>query len=389
LLPLYVSLLVLTFLSGFLLARNASPPWTSAPTSRGDAVKVNAGYADAPLPPLAEAWVLTERQFYGAVPTEEERLRGAVRGLLETLGDPYTVLLDPHPAQQEQQRLSGRYGDAGLALWWTLDGHIGVTPFPDSPAEDAGVQQGDYLLRVDGELVTNTQDLDAVAWELQGEVGTTVTLSLLRPPTPAFTLTVERDEVLHPSIQWRMLDVASGIGYLQITLFTDQTAQEVDKAIAALKDQGAQALILDLRGNGGGVVAPLPRTLGIFMSQGTVVYYEIRQRDERPVRARGPRVFEGPLAVLVDSGTASASEIFVAALQEQGRATIVGQPTFGKGSIQALYNLQDGSTLHLTNAVWLTPQRQRLDGVGVHPDLLVDPQPGQDAELDAAVMYLR
>lgn len=344
--------------------------------------------AYAPLPPFAEAWTLVQRQFYAPLPPPDVRMRGAIRGVLETLGDPYTVLLDPPVAQQEQRQLAGRYGDVGMTLWWTPEGDIGLSPFPDSPAAIAGVREGDYLLSIDGIPVTGTLTLDDVSRQLYGEVGTPVTLGLLRPPTLALTVTVERDELLHPSVQWRWLDAGNGIGYLRIAAFTDQTATEVQDVLAETTVLSLHALVVDVRGNGGGVVAPLPDLASAFLDRGSTLYYETTRRSETVIKAKGERLFGGPMAVIVDGGTASAAEIFAAALHDNDRAVLIGQPTFGKGSIQRLYPLSDGSTLHITSAVWLTPGHQRLDGEGLQPDVLVTPVEGRDAILEAARDYL-
>jgi carboxyl-terminal processing protease len=309
--------------------------------------------------------------------------------MLAVINDPYTSLVDPQPAKQEQQRLAGRYGDIGLDLWWTPGGgNIGLTPYPDSPAAEAGVRESDYLLAVNGAPVaTQTLSLEDLRWTLQGEVGTTVTLGLLRPPSDRFTVTVARDEVLHPSVQWRVLE--SDVGYLKIAMFTNQTAHEVAEALNALLETGVQALVLDLRGNYGGVIAPLPQIGGMFLPEDTVLYVVTEHHEEHAIHVIIEDViFDGPVAVLVDSGTASASEILAGALQDHDRAQLIGAPTYGKGSVQSLYPLSDGSNLHLTTAVWLTPAHKQLDGVGLRPDLEIDALPGQDAALDAAIAYL-
>jgi len=344
-----------------------------------------------PLPPYSEAWLWLDQTFYGKLPDVSTRTHSAIRGLLETLDDPYTTLIEPQPAQQERQRLSGSYGDAGISLWWAPEGGVGISPYPNSPAARAGIQEGDLLLAVDEDPVENTT-LEALAWRLQGDVGTEVTLTLQRAQeTAPFSVTLTREAVLHPSVTWRVVDIDRGIGYLDLDLFTDQTTVEVLDALAALKDETRtlQGLILDLRGNGGGVIAPLPQTAGLFLPAETVIYYEVRQDYETAVTTTGAaRQFDGPLVVLIDGGTASAAEILAASLSENDAAHLVGQPSFGKGSIQALYPLQDGATLHVTNAVWLTPKHNRLDGVGLQPEHIIDTIDGQDAALQAALAYL-
>ncbi len=339
-----------------------------------------------PLPPFGEAWVYIERQFYGELPPASVRMRGAVRGILETLEDPYTILLDPQPGEEERVRLSGRYGGVGLTLWWTPGGEIAVDPFPGGPAEEAGIEKGDRLLAVDGTEVTMVESLPTVDNLLQGDPETEVTLRLLRPPTLVFTETLVRVEAVRPSIEWRL--VSEAVGYLSINVFTHETANEVSEALEALHSEGAEALILDLRGNGGGVMAPIPTIADYFLPAGVPVYTEISADTEKRVTTSKEASFEAPLVVLVDGGTASASEILAAALAQNDRAVLIGRTTFGKGSIQSLYLLQDGSVLHVTHAVWLTPAELRLDGVGLEPEVSVEPQSDRDADLNAALDFL-
>lgn len=340
-----------------------------------------------PLPLLDEAWQLVRRDFYGDLPPPTVRMRGAVRGLLDVLGDPYTVLLDPEPAREEQQRLSGRHGSIGVSLWWAEDGAVALAPHPTGPAAEAGLQSGDRLLAIDSVSLAGTQSLEAVERLLAGDVGTEVTLTLEREGR-RFTVTLTRADVVQPSVEWRVLEATPRIGYVRITLFTAETAAEVQESIESLQDIGVRALVLDLRGNGGGMLAHLDTIAGFFLEPGATLYYDVRRTSERQITVRGTPLFTGPLAVLVDGGTASAAEILAAALQEQQRAPLIGSRTFGKGSIQALYPLRDGSVMHVTQAVWLTPGHRRLDGVGLTPDESVTPLPGVDAPLEAAIAYL-
>lgn len=371
--PLYFFLSLIAFLGGFFLY----PYLALFLTRRLD-----------PLPPAGEAWLLLEQQFYGDLLPADVRMRAAVRGMLETLEDPYTVLLDPQPAQQEQHRLSGRYGDIGVTLWWATDGGIGISPYPGGPAEQAGVREGDLLLHINAEAIDPSASPDALAGRLQGEIDTVVELTVRRPPTLTLTFSIPRAEVLRPSVQGRVLDASRGIGYLRLTGFTGRTVSETTEQLAYLKRSGVSALVLDLRGNGGGLVAPLQQLTGLFLPTDTLIYYETDRRTEVAVRGTGTPQFTGPLVILVDGSTASAAEIFAAALHENERAALIGQPTYGKGSIQELHALRDGSILHLTSAVWLTPHRQRLDGVGLVPDIVITLQEGQDAVLQAALEYL-
>lgn len=341
----------------------------------------------APLPPFGEAWLWVERQFYGAVPPTDVRMRGAIRGMLATLDDPYTVLLDPQPAQQERQRLAGTYGDVGVSLWWAEEGHVALAPYPSGPAARAGVQPGDLLTGIDGEPLQDIERLEDVAWRLQGAVGTVVGLDLLRSEGEVLHIPVTREEILHPSIESR--DLTPDVGYVKINSFTDQTAREVrDLLDTWTQGPAPSALILDLRGNAGGVLSPLPSLGGALLGADLVMYIDTDRDSEHIVKTSGAQLFAGPLAVLVDGGTASAAEILAAALADHGRAVLIGAPTYGKGSVQALYPLPDGSVMHITHAVWLTPDGNRLDGAGLQPDFTVGVVAGRDAALKVALEHI-
>ncbi len=341
-----------------------------------------------------EAWGHIERTFYGEMPPPQERTYGAIRGALALLDDPYTVFVEPQPRELERDRMRGSFGGIGVNLWRDGEGRMVLAPYPDSPAERAGVQEGDVLLAVDREPVALEATMDDVSAHLHGEVGTSVTLTLSRPPTPAFDLTIERGEIRVPSVTWRVLDRAPGVGYLHVETFTERTGEEVRDALQELLHEAEVGrLVLDLRNNAGGLIDPAVATASQFLRDGVVLTELRRDAQDRtfPVREGGMAV-DIPLAVLVNGGTASASEIVAGALQDRGRALLIGEPTFGKGSVQTIYDLADGSSLHVTSAIWLTPNRHRIDGQGLTPDIAVprdeDGQSARDEQLDRAVDYL-
>lgn len=348
--------------------------------------------ARAPLSPYGAAWTLLERDYYGEMPSREVRMRGAILGMLSTLNDAYTVLVPPQSARQEQNRLSGEYSDIGVSLWWDVDGGIGVSPYPDSPALKAGLREGDKLLAIDGtSVLTGTPDLNEIQWRLQGKKGTDVLLDIYREPDEYLSITVTRDDVLHPSVQWRTIETDAGIiGYISISMVTNQTAKELETAMAELMGQHIQDVVLDLRDNYGGVTATLPHMAGVFLPGGAPLYYEVNRGGEETIYVKENAVaqFNGSLSVIVNQGTASAAEILAGALQDYARAELIGQVTYGKGSIQSLYTLQDGSSLHITSAIWLTPERQKLDGKGLQPDIEVEAQLGKDMQLETAIETL-
>jgi len=245
---------------------------------------------------------------------------------------------------------------------------------------------------VDGQEVTGATAIDEVRAWVHGEEGTDVTLRISRPPTPPFDVTITREEIEMPSVAWRVLDEAPDVGYLHVETFTERTGDEVIAALQNLQtDRAVSALVLDLRGNAGGLINPAVTTASQFLREGVVLIELSRDAEERSLEVRnGGVATDIPLAVLVDGGTASAAEIVAGALQDYGRAPLFGEPTFGKGAVQLIYDLSDGSSLHVTSAIWLTPNRHRLDGQGLTPDVVVAPEDGPgDEQLDRAVDYLR
>ena len=351
-----------------------------------------AAAAAQPMTVFWEAWDLVEQSFYGDVPSPRVRTYGAIRGSLAVLNDPYTIFLEPQPGEVERDRLTGAYGGIGVDVWRDAADRIVLSPYPGSPAEAAGVRTGDFLLAVDGRSVL-TATVDAVRAHLHGEVGTPVVLTLSRPPTPTlpFTLTVIRQEIQIPSVSYRLLDRDPSIGYLQITSFTERTPQEVEEALRSLLAQGAKRLILDLRDNGGGLIRPAVDVGDQFLDGGVILYEVRRGHQEKAFRARqGGLATDLPLVVLVNGSTASASEMIAGSLQVHGRAALVGEPTYGKGSVQLIFTLSDGSSLHVTSAVWLLPDHQPLPETGLTPDIPVGPGDGlEDLPLDRAVRYLQ
>ena len=344
-----------------------------------------------PLGVFWEAWDRLEQYFYGQLPAPRERTYGAIRGALASLDDPYTVFVDPQLREPERDRLRGAFGGIGVTVWRDAAGHVALSPHADSPAARAGVREGDVLLAVDGEAITDETTWDGVKALLHGEVGTPVTLTISRPPTPSFTLTITREEIQVPSVTWRVLDGAPGVGYVRVESFTERTGEEIVTALQELQAASVSSLVLDLRDNAGGLVEPAVATASQFLRAGAVLIELGRDEQERsrPVQRDGIAT-DVPLAVLVNGGTASAAEIVAGALQDHARAPLIGERTFGKGAVQLIYDLSDGSSLHVTSAIWLTPNRHPINGQGLTPDIAVPRGDGpQDVQLDRAITYLQ
>jgi carboxyl-terminal processing protease len=342
-----------------------------------------------------EAWHLAEDHFFGEVSDTQHLAWGAIQGALATLNDPYTTFLEPEPRQRERENLSGRFGGIGAYVSQAEDGSIVLDPMPNLPAEQAGIQKGDTVIKVDETDITPEMSVDEVVNLVRGEVGTMVRLTVRRVgQEESIIVEIERQEIPTPSVERRMLEEADGAGYIRIMQFTGRTPDEMEDALDELQDQGMTRLVLDLRGNGGGILTAAIDVASEFLDDGLVLVQVSRGEEEKsePVK-KGGRFTAGLLAVLVDGGTASASEIVAGALQDQGRAILVGQKTYGKGSVQSLFDLSDGSSVHITSAQWLTPNRNLISGQGLTPDLEVgitdeDRTAERDPQLERAIAYV-
>lgn len=334
-----------------------------------------------------EAWDILQRDFYGDQPASQSRTYGAIQGLTQSYDDPYTRFVEPEPRQREREDLSGAFG--GIGAWISVDeaGNKVLDPMPDQPAEAAGILKGDLLIAVAGQPLDPALSVDEVAALIRGPIGEPVELTVQRPDVAEpLVIAVVRQRIETPSVTWRVLEEAPQIGYIAISQFTERTAEELDRAIEELSQQGANALILDLRHNGGGLLQSSIAVASRFLSDGVVLYERRNSGEEQVYRVTSARRAPNwPMVILVDSATASASEIVAGALQDRGRATLLGEQTFGKGSVQLVYDLSDGSSVHVTVARWITPNGHEINGVGLTPEQLVPHEDDRDAPLQEAI----
>ncbi|MBI1877364.1 MAG: S41 family peptidase [Chloroflexi bacterium] len=320
-----------------------------------------------------EVWHRVEEQFYGQIPQTPVSTYGAIRGALATLNDPYTLFIEPEPAAEEKAQLEGKFGGIGAFIQRDEQGQVILDPMPDQAAEKAGLLKGDILVAVDDRPITKEMATDDVVKLVKGEIGTKVTLTIQRAGTEKpFDITIERAPIETPSAQWRILEQAPKIGYIQLTAFTERSNKELNRAFDELSAQGADSYILDLRGNGGGLLETAVDVASQFLREGMVLREDRKNQGERVYEVRGGgKALDQPLVLLVNGGTASASEIVAGALQDYKRATLIGEKTFGKGSVQLIYELSDASRLHVTVAKWFTPNKNAIDGKGLIPDIEV------------------
>ncbi|MCB8922009.1 MAG: S41 family peptidase [Ardenticatenaceae bacterium] len=335
-----------------------------------------------------EAWNLVQSNFIGDLPDDQAMTYAAIRGVMQSLNDPYTVFIEPVVRDQERDSLRGSFGGVGAYIRRPEEGgDVLLEPIPGNPAEIAGILTGDVLVAVDGMMITPEMTVQEIADMIRGEKGTAVILTVIHPgDTESVDVSVMRDDILIPSVSYRMLDTDMPIGYIQLTRFSGESGNEVKAALEDLLDQGAEGLILDLRGNGGGLLTAAVDVASHFLDAGVVVTQQSRREGEREEKVSGETIAPDiPLIVLVDGGTASASEILAGALQDHGRAVLIGQQTFGKGSVQLVFDLSDGSSVHVTSARWFTPNGHQIDQQGLTPDVLVEVTQ-EDIDLNRDVM---
>jgi len=297
-------------------------------------------------------------------------LKAAIRGMLSEL-DPHSSYLAPDDFDDLQVSTQGEFGGLGIEITMDKDAVVIVTPYDDTPASEAGLKAGDTILAIDDESVKGWS-LDEVAKRLRGEQGSSVKLSIL--PLDAKsprTLTLTRDIIKVQSVRHK--ELRPGIGYLRISQFQAKTARDTKAALEALQQKAPlKGLILDLRNNPGGVLSGAVQVADLFLESGLIVYTQGRHEERLNYNASSGGIFlDTPMVVLVNGGSASASEIVAGALQDHGRAVLVGQRTFGKGSVQSVLPLTGDSALKLTTARYYTPKGRSIQADGIHPDIIV------------------
>ena len=383
------------FMSGYLVGqRVAEQPGTPA------------GLADA-FQPFWETYRTIEQRYAGGDIDEQALVRGAIRGMVEGLGDPYSAYLTPEQYQTGLSDLSGQFEGIGAEIGTkdaagatstcsTLgpDCHlIVVSPIEGSPAEKAGLKAGDGIVAVDGSSLDGLT-VDAARDRVRGPKDTTVVLTIKRGDEASFDVSIVRGVIAQREVIDKVL-ADGAIGYIRVTGFSDNAATQFRTVVAADVTAGRKELIVDLRGNPGGYVTAARSIASEFLSSGPLFWEETADGTQTETDASTGGVATDPaihVVVLIDGGSASASEIVAGALHDRARATLVGQTTFGKGTVQQWIELPNTGALKLTIAKWLTPNKTWIHHVGIVPDVVVtqpaDAPADQDPTLDKAVELL-
>lgn len=342
---------------------------------------------------LAQIQALISQEYLGEI--DEEALQtGIYEGYVGALGDPYSVYYDEEQTTALMETTQGEYGGIGVVLTQNLD--TGITEasnvYEDSPAMEAGMKDGDIIYKVDGEDVSG-KELEEISGNIRGEKGTTVEVTVLRgEEAEEVTLTITRGTIQAETVESRML--TETVGYLSVSEFDDVTYEQYQEAVTALETEGMEGLIVDLRGNPGGNLDTVCQILDLMLPEGLIVYTEDKDGNRQEMKSDEEHQIQVPLVVLVDGNSASASEIYAGAVQDYGIGQIVGSQTYGKGVVQSIYDLGDGTSLKLTVAEYFTPNGRSINGKGITPDVEVEYQrdeadPEADNQLDQAVETLR
>jgi carboxyl-terminal processing protease len=339
-----------------------------------------------------QVYDLLQKDFDGNL-NKSALLDGAKSGLVSAAGDPYTQYFSPKDAKEFNNQLSGTIVGIGAELGTDADNNIViVSPLSGYPAEKAGLKPKDIVAGIDGKATTG-MSVDQVVKKIRGNENTKVTLTIVRGNGSPFNVDIVRQKITVPSVKWQ---VDGNIGYLKISQFTDDTQNLAQKAVTEFQSKGVKGVVLDLRGDPGGYLNTAVSVSSLWLDQGKTVVQERRGSTVVDTQtANGQNPLKGlPTVVIIDGGSASASEITAGALKDNGVATLVGVKSFGKGSVQQVEHLLDGSEVKITIARWYRPNGKNIDKQGITPDAVVNInddniKAGQDPQKDKAYELLR
>lgn len=332
--------------------------------------------------------------LYSEDVTEDMLEEGIYTGYINALGDPYSVYYDEEETKDLYESTSGEYSGIGVVFSQNMNTKVStaVQVYKNSPAAQAGVKEGDILYKVNGRDVTS-EELSDVVTEIRGEEGTTVELTVMRgTDLEEVTIEVVRRKIEVETVNYEMKE--ENVGYIRVTEFDKVTYDQFADAIDELKSQGMKGLVVDLRSNPGGSLSTVVDMLDLLLPEGLVVYTEDKNGKKEEYTSDAGQAYDGPLAVLVNGYSASASEIFAGAIQDYHAGTIVGTTSYGKGIVQQILPLSDGTCVKLTVSEYFTPNGRNIHGVGIEPDVEIKYETDEenaevDNQLDAAIAEVK
>lgn len=375
-------LLIFIFVVGIFIGRNFLPPGK---------LQLGAQIPSQYLAPFNDAWKIVHNQYLNQPVKDDHLMQGAIRGMIDSLEDPFSSYMNPDEYKTQSNLLEGEY--TGIGAWVDTSGDflVIISPMPGSPAEAAGIMPGDVVIGIDGQDVTGL-DPSLVLNKILGPAGTTIAIKIRRD-NQTLEFTLKRAVITVPSVETRLLN--EEIGYIRLYTFGANSAEEVRTGYEKIKAEGASKLIFDLRNNSGGFLDAAVEITSLFLEDGVILIEEWGDGSRKLYNHTGKTLdADSPMVILINEGTASASEIMAGALQDYKRATLIGAPSFGKGYIQNWMPLQnDFGAIRITVARWLTPKGRQIQGEGLTPDIFVihtdeDFKTQNDRQIQRAVEYL-
>lgn len=342
----------------------------------GPKLKINTPVAQTSDIDLSKFWKVNSvlhDKFDGEISSEKQS-EGAIAGMVASLGDPYTTYLTKQQNNELNSQLNGKLSGIGIEVGLKNNRLTVIAPIDGTPAQKAGLRSGDIIASVDG-VDTSSMTVDEAVGKIRGAKGTQVKLTIIRPGSSANEVTITRDDITVPSVSYELKP--NSIGYIKIRTFGADTDKAVENAASSLVSQGAKALVIDVRDNPGGYLDSVVKISSNFIKSGTIVQEKSRNSEDKTFNASGNGKFTSiPIVVLINNGSASASEILAGALHDNGRAVLVGEKTYGKGSVQEVVCLSgsalasdcNGDSLKVTVAHWYTPKGVNISKEGIAPD---------------------
>lgn len=343
-----------------------------------------------------EAWNYIEDQYYEEPPAVEDRVYGGISGIIQVLNDPYSSVSPPVIAEEHREQIEGKFGGIGASVSINESGEAFIVEvlndicIPQTPADKAGLQSNDIIKAVDQQNVTGLS-IDEVVDRVKGKEGTDVTLTIYRPASDeTFDVRIRREIIEQITVVDNMID---DVGYLYLSIFNGVATKQMQCKLENMLAENPRAIIFDLRANGGGWLNEAITVADLFLDEGLVLSQRNRKGVTEELYSHDGGIAENiPLVVLIDHGSASASEVVAGALQDHQRAVLIGQTSFGKGSVQNVHALSDGGELRITAASWYTPDGRRIHGIGLEPDIIIEGEQidadGYDRVVQTALDYI-
>ncbi len=384
--------LVFTFSLGIFVGRQQGnrPALAGANRVVNQQASASAMESDVNFAQFWEVWNILKDRFYQQPVSEKSLYYGAVKGLVAGTEDPYTLFMDPKEAKKFSEDLEGSFGGIGAEIGIKDNQLQVISPLPNTPASRAGLEKGDAILAID-KVSAHGLVVEEAVRKIRGDAGTQVVLTIRRGKAPPNDVSMKREKIVVESVKWKM---ENGVALVNISIFGPDTTQLFNKAVNELLAQGAKGIVLDLRGNPGGLLTSAIDVASVWVGYQPIVLEKGPHISESFKGVAAPRLADVPTIVLVDEGSASASEIVAGALQDYHLATLVGTKTFGKGSVQDLISLSDGAAIKVTIAAWHTPKDRSIHGTGITPDTVVsftakDIHDKRDAQKEKALEIIR